>query len=533
MEPLLRVINLTKNFGSLPAVQQISFDVLPGEVVGLAGRSGSGKSVLVMLLAGMYAPNQGDLYYNNRRLKWPFPANQLGIGVIHQKPDLSDNMDVTSNIFLGSEIGWPQGNHWFKIPNRRQMDREAGRILTQLDLPIHSLREKAAHLTSEERQMIAIARTLIRPAKIIIIDEPTLLLSYPYQKKLLGLIQSWREKDVAVIFSSNNLEHLFAVADRILVLRQGEKIADLHTDETNREEIIALLTGAPDRRQVLPTILALDSLYDVRKQTEQIRHHQMLLEKDLAAQDAWNQQLVDLLAVQVQALDRANLALQDAQRRLLTEREEERKHLARELHDQAIQDLLSIIYEIEELQTTQVDDLCQGFLNLQEGLRMVVDDLRQICSDLRPPTIDSLGLGPALQSYAKQWSEHSGIPVQLEIDPDLERLPETIELSIFRIIQEGLSNVSKHAQARHAGLSVRHTSPRLLMVSISDDGIGVPENFDFNIASRKGHYGLLGISERVALLGGRMQLQSRAGGGLQLTVEIPHPRAETAARARG
>ena len=109
MEPLLRVINLSKRFGNLPAVKQVSFDIQPGEVVGLAGSIGSGKSVLVMLLAGLYVPNEGSIYFDNKRLKWPFNAQQFGIGVIHQKPDLADRMDVVNNIFLGNEVGWPSG----------------------------------------------------------------------------------------------------------------------------------------------------------------------------------------------------------------------------------------------------------------------------------------------------------------------------------------------------------------------------------------------------------------------------------------
>src|SRR5512139_666514 len=99
MEPLLKVVNLSKQFGTLAAVQQISFDVYPGEVVGLAGRSGSGKSVLTMLLAGLYLPTEGEAWFENRRLQWPFRARQLGIEVIHQKPDLADRLDISSNIF--------------------------------------------------------------------------------------------------------------------------------------------------------------------------------------------------------------------------------------------------------------------------------------------------------------------------------------------------------------------------------------------------------------------------------------------------
>ena len=150
MEPLLRVINLSKSFGTLPALQQVSFEVYPGEVVGLAGRSGAGKSVLAMVLAGLVVPNEGDLYFDGQRLRWPVKARALGIEVIHQEPALVENLDITGNIFLGKEINWPVGIKWLSIPNQQRMDGEAGRILAQLDVGFKSLREKARDLSSEQ-----------------------------------------------------------------------------------------------------------------------------------------------------------------------------------------------------------------------------------------------------------------------------------------------------------------------------------------------------------------------------------------------
>ncbi len=526
MDPLLRVINLSKNFGNLLAVQQVSFEVAPGEVVGLAARSGSGKTVLTMLLAGLYPASEGEIYFSGRRLEWPFPARALGIEVIHQKPDLADQLDITSNIFLGSEVGRPTVARWWKVPNRRWMDKEAARILRQLDVPFNSLHEKVANLSSEKRQMIAIARTMTRPVRLIIVDEPTVLLSYSYQQKLLSLIQNWQRQGIAILFCSNSLDHLFDVTDRLIVLRQGRWVASYRTDETTREEVVSALVGASDRQQLTPAIWALDSYYRARQQAEHLHHQQRLLERDLAAQDNLNQQLIDQLATQVTALDRANLALQDAQRRLLTEREEERKHLAREIHDQVIQDLLSINYRLEDVGAEAMvsDPLKDEIADIRDSIRMLVDDLRQICGNLRPPTIDSLGLGAALRSYTRDWSERTGLAVNLELSPNLGRLPEPIELSIFRIVQEGLSNIRKHAQASAVQICLKHTSPRMLLMVIADNGQGLNERFDLAHLSANGHYGLLGISERVTLLGGRLKLQNQPGGGLLLEVQIPHPR---------
>lgn len=526
MESLLKVVNLSKQFGTLAAVRQISFDVHPGEVVGLAGRSGSGKSVLAMLLAGLYLPTEGEVWFENRRLQWPFRTRQLGIEVIHQKPDLADRLDISSNIFLGNEVGWPAMAKWLKIPNRRWMDQEAARILHQLEVPFKSLHERVANLSGEQRQMIAIARAMTRSAKLIIIDEPTVLLGYSYRQKLLSLIQTWQKQGVAIIFCSNSLDHLFAVTDRIIVLRQGCQVACHRTDETTREEIVAALVGMTDRQQLTPAIWALDSYYRARQEAEKLQHQQLLLERNLAAQDTLNRKLIDQLATQVTALDQANLALQDAHRRLLTEREQERKHLAREIHDQVLQDLLTVNYRLEEIGEDEAISLLlkDEVADIRSSIKGLVNDLRRICGNLRPPTIDSLGVGSALQSYTRDWSERTGISVDLGLDTRLGRLPEAIELSIFRIVQEGLSNIRKHAQATEVQICLKHISPRMLRISMADNGRGIANNFDLAALSTNGHYGLLGISERIALLGGRLKLQNRTGGGLLLEVEIPHPR---------
>jgi signal transduction histidine kinase len=528
MEPLLKVVNLSKSFGTLPVIQRVSFAVDAGEVVGLVGRSGAGMSVLTKLLVGIYPPDEGDICFAGHRLQWPFHAQGLGFETIHQRPNLAERLDITSNIFLGRELYWPRASKWLNVLNRRRMDEEAACILDQLDLHFPSLREKVANLSSEQRQMIAIAQAMTHPVKLIVADEPTVLLSYSRQQKLLALIRTWQQQGVAVIFCSKDLDHLFAVTDRIIALLHGNVVVDSRTDDTSREEIVAALVGLTDRQQLTPAIWALDNFYRAREQAEKLRHQQKMLERNLAAQDTRNRQLIEQLAEQVKALDQANLALQDAHRRLLTEREQERKHLARELHDQVIQDLLSINYQLEEIEADEEMQprFAQKLADVRDSIRAFVGDLRRICSNLRPPTIDSLGLGAALQSYTHDWSHRTGIAVDLDLDSNLGRLPETIELSIFRIVQEGLNNVRKHAQAHRVNVSLQHTSPRTLMISIADDGGGIAGDFDLAALSARGHYGLLGISERVALLGGRLRLSNQTNGGLFLQVEIPHPRVD-------
>ncbi|MCU0494042.1 MAG: ATP-binding cassette domain-containing protein [Chloroflexaceae bacterium] len=523
---LLRAHNLSKSFGTLPALQQVSLSVHAGEVVGLAGQNGSGKSVLLSLLAGLTVPDTGELTIDSTLVRWPFAARPFGIEVIHQYPDLADGLDVGSNLFLGNEIAWPGPSAWLKIPHRRRTDEAASALLARLDLDTLSPREKVSNLSAEQRQLVAIARAMSRPARLIIIDQPTPLLGYAAQQKLQELVQEWQRQGVAVLFASDNLDHLFAVSDRMLVLRAGRVVGERRTDATSREELVEMMVSAADRQQLTPTIWALDSYYQAREQAEQLQAQERLLQRDLMAQGTLNRELVERLAEQVTALDRANASLQDAQRRLLTEREEERKHLSRELHDVVIQDLLSLNYQLEEMASR--DDLDESARDdvddVRSSIRALVSDLRHICGSLRPPTIDSLGLGAAIQSFTREWAERTGVAVQLEIDPALGRLPEAIELSVFRMVQEGLSNVRKHAQASTVSITLKHTTPRMLLVALADDGRGLPQGTDLATLASEGHYGLLGISERVALLGGRLSLQNQRSGGLHLRAEIPHPR---------
>ncbi len=516
-EPTLLCTNLSKSFGSLNVLKQISFEVAPGEVVGLAAGHGGGKSVLAAILSGSLDPSEGDVYISGRRMRWPFDSRAYGVEVIHQKPELVEQFDITANIFLGDEIGGLKGRI-LRRHDEKRMRQRAIEVLSLLDAHPGPLHEPVISLSSEQRQFIEIARALIRPAHLVVVDEPGLPLSYGYQQKLLSVIRAWQEQGTAVLFNSNNLDHLCAVANRIIVLRQGHCVAELRTNSIEREDIVAALVGTADRQQLTPIIWALNSYYRAREEAQKLGNRQTLLEKNLSEQ--------------VAALDSANLALQEAHRRLLTEREHERKALARELHDQVIQDLLSTNYQLEEIGADipeRAGELASSLAEVRDSIRAMVDDLRQICSDLRPPTIDSLGLGAALQSYTRDWSVRSGISVKLDIDEHLGRLPEPLELSIFRIIQEGLHNIRKHAGATEAYVGIYHISPGMVRISISDNGRGLSNDFDLATLAQNGHFGLLGISERVALVEGLLHLENRPGGGTLLQADFPVPRVKSRA----
>ena len=502
----------------------VSFSLQPGEVLGLVGQRGSGKSTLISLLSGVYPPTSGEIFIEGKRvaLKSALHAQQLGFETAHQYPELVESMDVLHNVFLGRETSrfenlkiWPKEGEMLEVTRK---------LLTAFGVSTDLIFEKPANLTNENRQVVALARAMCRKARLLLLDDPLPALSYERRLKLLEQIKELSADNVAVILISDDLNHVFSVTDSILVLYQGSPVALRQTNETTPREVVELVVGSNRRERVTPVIWAFENYYAAQQQAEELRRTQSELRQSLEVQDSLNRQLIERMRDQLKALDRLNLALQEANRRLMTEREAERKALARDLHDQVIQDLLSYTYQLENAENeTQEGTQREDFTNIRSGIRQVVSSLRQLCSDLRPPTIDSHGLPAAIRSLAHQWSEQTGIEIELEIDPGLGRLPEPIELSVFRIIQEGLRNVRKHAEATVVKLTLLRSPTASLVVQLTDDGKGVTAPLNLAKLSEQKHYGLVGISERVSLLGGRMKVKPAPKGGLEMLVEIPSP----------
>jgi signal transduction histidine kinase len=527
-QSLLCVTDASVKFGKRTALEGITFSLEPGEVLGIVGRTGAGKTALLQLLGGVHPPSAGAIRFNGSPMSAPNPheAQKLGIELVYQKPLLVEWGNVLQNIFFDREI-FLFRPRWFPIVYLSDwggMSRQAGRLLARFNLPPDLMHKPVSTLSDELRLVVALCHALCRPMKLLLLDASLDSLSFQRQQILLEIIRELAHQNVGVIISSDNLNHLFTVTDRILVLYEGRLTNDRRTSESTPREIVEQIIGTTRPEQVTPIIWALASYYQAEKQTEELRHAQTMLQESLEAKDSLNRELIGRLQDQVAALNRLNLALQAAHRRLDTEREEERKALARELHDQVIQDLLSFNYRLEEA-GTKLGSMNQEaeLAALREGIRRVIGDLRQLCSDLRPPTIDTHGLPAAISSFALEWAERNRISLHLEIDPNLGRFPEGIELSVFRIVQEGLNNIRKHAAAKNAYLRVRRTPTASLVLFLSDDGQGSTKPLDLASLSAHKHFGLVGISERVALLGGSMQIETPRGGGLALQVEIPNP----------
>ncbi len=522
-EILLEVQSLSKSYGNLKVLDDIAFAMKRGEIIGLVGRRGAGKSSLLHLIGGANHATAGKIYLEGQPVRFTSygQARQNGVELVYQTPQIVEQLDVVHNIFLGREICWPAA---IGIPLVKRMYRQARNLLADLDLPSSMLQKKTADLNDEQRQLVVLARSLCQSPRLLLMDDVLSNLSFHHQEVILAHIKKMAREGMGVIISSENLKHLFNITDRILVLYQGKLSADQQTTDCTPREIVELVVGGSNPEQVTPVIWALESYHAAQQQTEELFRKQAELHENLEASDTLNRQLINKLSEQVQALDRLNTALQETQRRLLTKREEERKALARELHDLVLQDLLSVNYHLEETENNESSDEQRIELKaIREGIRQVVGDLRQLCRDLRPPTIDNHGLSSAIRSHIQEWGDRTRISFHVEIDPRLGRLPDTTEISVFRIIQEGLNNISKHATAQNVFLTLQRTPADNLLIRIVDDGQGFEIPPDLAYLTAHKHFGLVGISERTALLGGAMNLEVPPGGGFVLQVEIPSP----------
>ena len=246
--PRLQVQNVTKRFGGLTAVDNVSMEVYPAEVVGLVGDNGAGKSTLIKMISGVYPPDEGQMLFENKLMQVASPkyARELGIETIYQDLALAENMNVPDNIFLGRE---PTRRHLaVQFVDRKTMTERSGSVLSRLDILIPSLKQKIANLSGGQRQAVAIARAVYWDARLMIMDEPTAALGVAEQRKVYEIVRTLRGQGVSVIIISHNLADVFAVSDRIVVMRRGRKVGDLLTRNTNAEEIVGLMVGVEETK---------------------------------------------------------------------------------------------------------------------------------------------------------------------------------------------------------------------------------------------------------------------------------------------
>lgn len=247
--PLLSVRAISKRFGGVQALNRVSFDLQPGEVLALAGDNGAGKSTLIKCISGVHQPDEGDMRYRGERIHManPAEARRLGIETIYQDLALADNLDVGANVFLGRE---PTKRHFGVLPaiDRKQMRSVAHDVLKtlEIEIPESKLSRPVRTLSGGQRQAVAIGRAIYWQANILIMDEPTAALGVPEQRKVRELIRRLKAQHVGVIFISHNLQDIFAVSDRILVLHRGITAGERRIEMTNHDEIVKLMVGGAD-----------------------------------------------------------------------------------------------------------------------------------------------------------------------------------------------------------------------------------------------------------------------------------------------
>ena len=240
---LLELSGISKHFGAIQALVDVSLSLEAGEVVGLMGDNGAGKSTLVKIVAGNYPPSAGTIQMLGRRVAFHKPADARGEGieVVYQDLALCDNLTAAANVFLGRELLRSFGP--FRVLNYRAMYQRAAELFAELKSETRP-RDLVRRMSGGQRQAVAIARTRLSEPKIVLMDEPTAAISVRQVTEGLSLIRRLRDHGIAVVLISHRMPDVFAVSDRIVVLRRGEKVADKAISASSPEEVTGLITGA-------------------------------------------------------------------------------------------------------------------------------------------------------------------------------------------------------------------------------------------------------------------------------------------------
>jgi simple sugar transport system ATP-binding protein len=244
--PVLDLTDISKSFGAIQALANVSLTLERGEVVGLMGDNGAGKSTLMRIIAGNFRPSHGSIAIDGRPIAFhkPVEAREAGVEIVYQDLALCDNLTAAANVFLGRELRLGFGP--FHVLDYGAMYRRAGALFRELKSETRP-RDLVRRMSGGQRQAIAIARTGLSDAKIVLMDEPTAAISVRQVAEVLSLIRLMRDRGLAVVLVSHRMPDVFSVADRIVVLRRGRKVADKRIADSSPEEVTGLITGAIER----------------------------------------------------------------------------------------------------------------------------------------------------------------------------------------------------------------------------------------------------------------------------------------------
>ena len=237
----LELRRVSKSFGSVEALRGVDFSVRDGEVMALVGDNGAGKSTLIKCVAGIYSIDNGDVYFDGKRvvIHGPKDAAKLGIEVVYQDLALCDNLDVVQNMFLGREEHDPL----LRLREAPMEQRTAETLKSLSVTTIRSVRQPVATLSGGQRQSVAVARAVLWNNRVVFLDEPTAALGVAQTRQVLDLVERLGEQGLAVVIVSHNLLDVFQVADRITVLRLGRNVGVYERDKTTEQEIVQAITA--------------------------------------------------------------------------------------------------------------------------------------------------------------------------------------------------------------------------------------------------------------------------------------------------
>ncbi|MCU1489878.1 MAG: hypothetical protein JWM85_1283 [Acidimicrobiaceae bacterium] len=254
--PELEVTGVAKSFGAVAALRNASLTVYSGEVVGLLGDNGAGKSTFVRCITGRLHPDSGTIKVagEEKRIRSPEVARALGIEVVHQDLALVNSLDVAANLFMGREI--VHGAGFFSrlgLLKKRDMRKQAQAVLEQVGVKLPSVSATVGDLSGGQRQGIAVGRAVAWGQRVVLMDEPAAALGVEQAQHVLDLIRRLRDQGIAVVMISHNMEHVLKVCDRVVVMRRGESIGSARVPEVTGEMLVGFITGAipiPDAAQV-------------------------------------------------------------------------------------------------------------------------------------------------------------------------------------------------------------------------------------------------------------------------------------------
>jgi D-xylose transport system ATP-binding protein len=239
--PIVELSDIVKSFGPVDVLKGVSLKVFPGKITALVGDNGAGKSTLIKGLAGVQPYDSGTVRFDGEPvvLHGPRDASRLGIEVVYQDLALCDNLDIVRNMFLGREE-----TEWGTL-NEGQMEKEASDTLRSLSVrTVKSVRQKVSSLSGGQRQTVAIARSVLKDAKVVVLDEPTAALGVAQTEQVLQLVKRLAEQGVGVLMISHNLVDVFQVADYISVLYLGQMVASIETKDTTSDDVVGYITGS-------------------------------------------------------------------------------------------------------------------------------------------------------------------------------------------------------------------------------------------------------------------------------------------------